>query len=407
METSKPGSPALKRILAKAPTKLVDELASRVIFEGICGKRELQRMAIPLAIAAEDSDRRRVARSLLARSGVESTSALFQELVEEGRLGLDALPVFVDVIVQIKSMGTPGIVNLRAILETLSTEAKADLIASAFDSETGLAMIGRKAIMTSMQYRDEEEKDCSKGILAAIGLDTVPRIFQEMVQSRELELESLWPFLRIVLDIRAGESATRSPETETVPEQTAGEAEQPKPAPEEAPPESPAAPEEGTEKKPPTPKKTVCKKRQTKKLRARKESKPKIAEADKLPIDENMSPAELRNADLKLYRIDEKAMYRLICLECFRLCTAKPLIGKSYAPITKLKGNLQKRLNGDPQMKKLFDQCWKLMVANKAIILAKSNTVASLTSSTGSVLDPEIKEAVEWALENHRELTTG
>jgi len=405
MKTAKPSSPALKKALAKAPPKLVDELASRVISEGICGKRELQILALPLAISSENTAARHAARSVLARSGFESTSALFQELVEEGKLGLDALPIFVDMAVQLKSMEKPGHVDPKAIIATLSIQAKSDFITSASDSEAGLALIGRSAIRMSLQFTDQGEKEFSKEVLTAIGLETIPRLFQEMVQSRELELESLWPFLRIVLDIKSEESImpiAQPPEAKAPPELPVQKAEhsetQAGPSSAEA-----AAPIEDAPKKPPAPHKAA----RPKKPKSKKEAKQKVAETKKPPLDAGMEPAELRNADLKLFKIDKRAMYRLICLECFRLCTAKPLIGKSYAPIKTLQGNLQRRLNGDPQLKRMFDQCWKRMVAKGAILLAKSNTVASLTSQARTIADRDIREALEWALENHRKLTTG
>jgi hypothetical protein len=59
----------------------------------------------------------------------------------------------------------------------------------------------------------------------------------------------------------------------------------------------------------------------------------KAAVARKVAVSEALTAEELRKADLKGARVTKRIMYRLICVECFRLATSKAIIGNSYKPL--------------------------------------------------------------------------
>lgn len=122
------------------------------------------------------------------------------------------------------------------------------------------------------------------------------------------------------------------------------------------------------------------------------------------PLPAGLNASGLRDAELRGAEISELQMYKLICVEVFRLATAKPLMGMAYAPIQAVKSNMSRRLNGDKDNVNLFEKCWQRMVSSGAINLRKSSETASLNPHTSDITDPEVKAAVAWALSEHRKV---
>jgi len=120
----------------------------------------------------------------------------------------------------------------------------------------------------------------------------------------------------------------------------------------------------------------------------------------RLAVPKDIEPESLRKMDLKGRSMDSLTMYKLVCLECFRLGTAKPLIGQQYAPIASLRSNMDRRLQGDPELKRQFTKAWKAMANSGAIKIKKSNGIASL-QPCAEIDDGTVREAVRWAWEYH------
>ncbi len=123
------------------------------------------------------------------------------------------------------------------------------------------------------------------------------------------------------------------------------------------------------------------------------------------PIPTDLSAEALRSFEIKDRLISKTQMYQLICLHCFRLGTAKPMLGEVYGPARSLQSNLLEKIKGDPEQKKLFERCWHRMATNNAILLKKNSTVASLNVHTQQIEDIGIRAVVEWAFVEHRKLS--
>lgn len=118
--------------------------------------------------------------------------------------------------------------------------------------------------------------------------------------------------------------------------------------------------------------------------------------------------AELRKAGLHGRKLSRPDMYRLICVECFRLGTAKPLIKQGYGATTNLQSNLLKRLSGDTKLIRLFYGCWGKMAASDAILRKKAHEgVSSINPHTQEITDPLVRDAVKWALSEQRRVRNG
>ena len=93
---------------------------------------------------------------------------------------------------------------------------------------------------------------------------------------------------------------------------------------------------------------------------------------------------------------DEQAMYKRICSECFRMSNGNPYVGSRRATIEQLRSAISKRLKGKEH--KLFDKCWSRMAAEGAIIYNSNSTAASLDPFAEGVRDPQVREALRWAI---------
>ncbi|MFH0884482.1 MAG: hypothetical protein V1861_02120, partial [Candidatus Micrarchaeota archaeon] len=129
---------------------------------------------------------------------------------------------------------------------------------------------------------------------------------------------------------------------------------------------------------------------------------PVVGIADKAVVSEALSAEELRKTNLKGVRVTKGIMYRLICVECFRLATSKAIIGNSYKPLAVVQSNLARKLNGDKELSGLFYRCWTDMVRSQAIDLRKCGTVASINPHPDAILNADIRAAVKWAFSEHR-----
>ncbi len=119
------------------------------------------------------------------------------------------------------------------------------------------------------------------------------------------------------------------------------------------------------------------------------------------PIPASSNAESLRQMDLRGRSMDDGTMCRLICLECFKLGTAKPIIGGQYAPISVLRSNLQWRLKGDLELNRQFARVWKAM--DRAGAIAHKRDAASLQPNA-DFTDPIVKDAVAWATRHHRQI---
>jgi hypothetical protein len=127
----------------------------------------------------------------------------------------------------------------------------------------------------------------------------------------------------------------------------------------------------------------------------------------KPPLPGGLTAEELRAAKLSEWKVTEEQMFRLICVECFRLATAKPMIGQAYAPLVSLQGNLLRKLNGSRLHQLLFNKCWDKMVRAGAILTKKCGDVCSLNPHPIEVDDEPIRWAVKWAFKEHRRACNG
>ena len=119
------------------------------------------------------------------------------------------------------------------------------------------------------------------------------------------------------------------------------------------------------------------------------------ADASEKPgLPRRASAEEMRKAPLRELSLDERAMYRLICADCFRVGAGSPYVGGCRATLEKLQSNLVRRLSG-PQHR-LLRKCWDRMVAEGAIVYNSSGTAASLDPTAG-VSDRELGQALAWA----------
>lgn len=119
----------------------------------------------------------------------------------------------------------------------------------------------------------------------------------------------------------------------------------------------------------------------------------------KSPIPASSNAESLRQMDLRGRSMDDGTMCRLICLECFKLGTAKPIIGGQYAPISVLRSNLKWRLKGDLELNLQFARVWGAM--DRAGAIAHKRDAASLQPNA-DFTDPIVKDAVAWAIRHHR-----
>jgi hypothetical protein len=119
-------------------------------------------------------------------------------------------------------------------------------------------------------------------------------------------------------------------------------------------------------------------------------------------LPDDLDASGLRALRLHGMRITELQMYRLICIECFRLASAKPMINEGYGPIQQLMHNMTNKLKGDRELHMLFEHCWDNMVRAGAINVLKGGDTASINPHTQEITDQEIREAVDWALSERR-----
>ncbi len=108
---------------------------------------------------------------------------------------------------------------------------------------------------------------------------------------------------------------------------------------------------------------------------------------------EDMDAEELRKLDPA--HLDERAMYRLICAECFRMGSGSPYVGSRRGTVPKLQSNMNRKLGG-PQHK-LFKKCWERMVSEGAIAYNTNSSAASV-EPLAAVRTPEIRDALGWAI---------
>jgi hypothetical protein len=132
--------------------------------------------------------------------------------------------------------------------------------------------------------------------------------------------------------------------------------------------------------------------------------KEKWSERSRIPTI--LSADQLRAFDLVGMQISEYQMYQLICLHCFRMGTAKSMIGEVYAPVDSLKSNLLEAISGDREQTRLFYRCWDRMTVRGAIRLKKNGTVASLNPHTQEITDAHMLHVVQWVFSEHRRLTS-
>lgn len=108
---------------------------------------------------------------------------------------------------------------------------------------------------------------------------------------------------------------------------------------------------------------------------------------------------ESAGRDEKARAIDEEAMYRMICRECFRVGGASPFVGGCRTTIPKLQSAMHRKLGGHEH--KLFRKCWDRMAAEGAIAFNSNSTAASLNPHA-DVRDGKLRSALEWAAGEQR-----
>lgn len=129
---------------------------------------------------------------------------------------------------------------------------------------------------------------------------------------------------------------------------------------------------------------------------------------ERFPVEDDLAAEELRNVDLSVSSLTDAQFYRLICVECFRLATAKPLVGNFYAPMSSIQSNLMRKVKSIKELRLQFRKCWGRMVSSDAILVKKSGSkVASLNPHICDIGDEEIREQVEWAFAEHRRIHNG
>lgn len=112
-----------------------------------------------------------------------------------------------------------------------------------------------------------------------------------------------------------------------------------------------------------------------------------------------------RKVELQGRRLSRPDMYRLICVERFRLGTSKQ---QGYSGTINLQSNMRKRLSGDARLIRLFLGCRGKMAASNAILSKKAHEgVSSMNPHLQEMTDPLVRDAVEWALSEQRRIKNG
>jgi len=127
-----------------------------------------------------------------------------------------------------------------------------------------------------------------------------------------------------------------------------------------------------------------------------------------VPLPAGMSSEEMRKVGIHGRKLSRPNMYRLICIECFRLGTNKPLIKQGYCDTNLVQSNMRKRLYGDTNLTRLFNRCWGKMASSNAILGKKAHEgVSSINPHIEEITDPLVRDAVEWALSEQRRVQNG
>ena len=98
---------------------------------------------------------------------------------------------------------------------------------------------------------------------------------------------------------------------------------------------------------------------------------------------------------------ERERTYMMICIECFRLGTAKPFIRDNWGYVPKLRKGMERIASCD---KALFDKCWESMIQSGVITLHDKKTKASLEPDVSKLESGPLKNAMLRALEEQRKV---